>query len=285
MTAIVVHTASGAREIILRVATALVLAPLGLWTVLQGGWLLAGLTALFGGVAAFEWVRMSTDKLQAHVRALLYAIIVVGASAAALAGTHSLEAVALASGVTAAAAALASVGFDRRLAGNQFAGAIYVTAPFGAFVWMRNDTPEGALLAVSLLVLVWATDIAAYFAGRGFGGPLLAPLDSPNKTWTGAIGAVVCACLAGASVARFSGGDLTGWLAASAVVSIVAQFGDLLESRIKRHYGVKDASGVVPGHGGVLDRLDALMAASLFAALAIRLFPALVSGLTTGAST
>src|SRR5262245_19675597 len=131
------------------------------------------------------------------------------------------------------------------------------------------------MVLMSLLTIVWATYIAAYFAGRGFGGPLLSPKDSPNKTWTGAIGALVCAGLAGAAVARIGGGDFWYWVWASLFLSVVAQAGDLLESRFKRLYGVKDTFGIVPGHGGILDRLDALMAASVFAALVLRFLPVL----------
>ena len=131
---------------------------------------------------------------------------------------------------------------------------------------------------------MWATDIAAYFAGRGFGGPLLSPKDSPNKTWTGAIGALVCACLAGAAVARAAGGDFNHWLIAGLLLSVVAQAGDILESRFKRLFGVKDTSGIVPGHGGVLDRLDALMAAVAVSALIIRFTPALAPGFAAGLS-
>jgi phosphatidate cytidylyltransferase len=91
-------------------------------------------------------------------------------------------------------------------------GAIYTSLPFGAFVWIREDVPDGRMVLMALLAIVWATDIAAYFAGRGFGGPLLSPKDSPNKTWTGAIGALVCAALAGGAVARAAGGDFMHWV-------------------------------------------------------------------------
>ena len=157
-------------------------------------------------------------------------------------------------------------------------GAIYTTLPFGSFVWIREAQPSGEYYLIALLAIVWTTDIAAYFAGSGFGGPLLSPKDSPNKTWTGAIGALVCAGLAGAAFARAVGGDFMHWLFASLIVSIVAQAGDLLESRFKRLYGVKDTSGVVPGHGGVLDRLDALMAAAVLGGACASLLADLAPG-------
>jgi phosphatidate cytidylyltransferase len=159
-------------------------------------------------------------------------------------------------------------------------GAIYTSLPFGCFVWIREMNPDGQVLLLSILAIVVTTDVGAYFAGRGFGGPLLSPKDSPNKTWTGAIGALVCAGLAGAAVARAGGGDFFHWLMFGLALSVVAQLGDLLESRFKRLYGVKDTSGLLPGHGGVLDRLDGLMAATVAAALIIRFVPALAPSLS-----
>jgi phosphatidate cytidylyltransferase len=273
--------ARGAREIVLRVLSAIVLAPLGLLVVYVGGWPLIAATSLCGLLAAIEWTRMATPAGKGWVKPALYVILGAGAVAASVLGSYGLELAALASLVAAALAA----GVGRR-AGLSVAsvafGAIYVSLPFGAFVWIREMYPDGRLFLFAILAVVWATDIAAYFAGRGFGGPLLSPKDSPNKTWTGAIGAVVCACLAGVAVARAAGGALGHWLAFSFLLSMVAQAGDLLESRFKRLYGVKDTSGFVPGHGGVLDRLDALMAAVVISALLMRFLPFMVPGFSSG---
>ncbi|MEP7209836.1 MAG: phosphatidate cytidylyltransferase [Alphaproteobacteria bacterium] len=272
--------ARGGREIVLRVLSAIVLAPLGLLVVYVGGWPLIAATSLCGLLAAIEWTRMASAGAKGWVQPALYAVLGAGAVAACVLGSYGLELAALASLVAAGLAA--GVG---RLAGMSVPalafGAIYVSLPFGAFVWIREMYPDGRLFLFAILAVVWATDIAAYFAGRGFGGPLLSPKDSPNKTWTGAIGAVVCACLAGVAVARAAGGELVHWLAFSLVLSMTAQAGDLLESRFKRLYGVKDTSGFVPGHGGVLDRLDALMAAVVISALLMRFLPFMVPGFSS----
>lgn len=264
--------AGGRREIVLRVVSTAVLAPLGLVVVYLGGWPLIAATALCALLAAIEWRRMAASAATGWAAPALYAVLCGGAVGATLAGTQGLEFAALASLIAAGLAA--GIG---RLTGASVAslafGAIYVSLPFGAFVWIRQFDPHGRLYLFAILAIVWATDIAAYFAGRGFGGPLLSPKDSPNKTWTGAIGAVVCACLAGAAVSRAFGGSLAHWLVFSLLLSVVAQAGDLLESRFKRLYGVKDTSGFVPGHGGVLDRLDALMAAVVVSAFLMRLLP------------
>jgi phosphatidate cytidylyltransferase len=275
------RAAGGGREIILRVVSAIVMVPLGLLAVYEGGWWLIAATGLCGLLAAIEWVRMAASGMEKWAPPALYAAMGAGAVAATVLGSSGLELAALAS--LAAAAASAGIGrLAKRSVASLAFGAIYVSLPFGAFVWIRELYPDGRMFLFAILAVVWATDIAAYFAGRGFGGPLLSPKDSPNKTWTGAIGAVVCACLAGVAVARAAGGPLVHWLAFSFLLSVVAQAGDLLESRFKRHYGVKDTSGFVPGHGGVLDRLDALMAAVVISALLMRLLSFAVPGFSSG---
>lgn len=263
----------------MRAGMAAILAPLGLWAVYVGGWPLILATAACGVVAGFEWTRMASQAEIAWVRMAQYALLGATAAGAAYAGSQSIELVALvALGGAVLAGALAVVG-KGSLSSMAF-GAIYTSLPFGCFVWIRELAGQGPWLLMAILAIVWTTDIGAYFAGRGFGGPLLSPKDSPNKTWNGAIGALVCAGLAGAAVARAGGGDFAHWLAFGLVLSVVSQLGDLLESRFKRLYGVKDTSGLIPGHGGVLDRLDGLMAATVAAALIVRFLPALAPSLS-----
>ena len=269
---------SGRREIFLRVLSAVILAPLGLWAVYVGGLPLMIATGLTGAVAACEWTRMAAQTEVAWAKYLLYVVMAAASVTAAFVAPYGIELVALAAlagCVISAGIALAGKGSASSMA----FGAIYTVLPFGCFVWIREATPNGQLFLMAILAIVWTTDIAAYFAGRGFGGPLLSPKDSPNKTWTGAIGALVCAGLAGAAVARGAGGDFVHWLVFSLALSIVGQTGDLLESRFKRLYGVKDTSGLVPGHGGVLDRLDGLIAATVGAAVVLKFLPTLVPAL------
>jgi phosphatidate cytidylyltransferase len=271
---------AGRREILLRVVSAIILAPLGAWACWSGGLALTMATGACAVLASAEWTRMASQTGVQWARVVMLVVMAAGAAGAVTVAPEGIELVALVSLVTAVAAAGIAWAGKGSISSMAF-GAIYTSLPFGAFVWLREDGPDGRMVLMSLLAIVWATDIAAYFAGRGFGGPLLSPKDSPNKTWTGAIGALVCAGLAGGAVARAAGGDFMHWMVASLVVSVVAQAGDLLESRFKRLYGVKDTSGIVPGHGGVLDRLDALMAASVFAALVLRFFPAMAPGFSS----
>ncbi|OYW43361.1 MAG: hypothetical protein B7Z38_01675 [Rhodobacterales bacterium 12-64-8] len=267
----------GRREILLRVASAAVLAPLGLWAVYTGGIALAIATAGCGILAAFEWTRMASQSKVTWVNAVLITVLAATSATAVFLAHQGLEVVAMVALIGCAVAS--AVAFYGKASVSSIAfGVIYTTLPFGCFVWIREIPANGQLFLLSVLAIVWTTDVAAYFAGRGFGGPLLSPRDSPNKTWTGAIGAVVCAGLAGAAVARGGGGDFIHWLTFGVGVSIIGQSGDLLESRFKRLYEVKDTSGFVPGHGGILDRLDGLMAAAVAVALILRYLPQLAPG-------
>lgn len=147
-------------------------------------------------------------------------------------------------------------------------GVLYVCCPVMALLFLRGQAPDGQglLLAFWALGLVWATDIGAYFAGRTIGGPKLAPRVSPSKTWSGLGGGVLAALLTGFLLYRFA--DLPIQLAAaSGLLAVAAQLGDLFESAMKRRAGVKDSGTLLPGHGGVMDRLDGVVAAAPLAAL------------------
>jgi phosphatidate cytidylyltransferase len=147
-------------------------------------------------------------------------------------------------------------------------GVPYAGAMGLAPIVLRSDPEFGFIAMIFLFAVVWATDIAAYFVGRAVGGPKLAPRLSPNKTWSGSIGGLAGAVLAALVVlqASGSGGILAAALVAIAL-SIAAQAGDLFESAVKRRFGVKDAGSLIPGHGGLMDRLDGFVAAAVLACL------------------
>jgi len=147
-------------------------------------------------------------------------------------------------------------------------GIPYICIPIVALQFLRGEQPYafGLLLALWALALVWATDIGAYFAGRSIGGPKLAPRVSPSKTWSGLAGGVLAALLLGFLLHRFAGLPIQ-LAAASGLLAVAAQLGDLLESWMKRRAGVKDSGTLLPGHGGVMDRLDGVVAAAPLAAL------------------
>ena len=145
-------------------------------------------------------------------------------------------------------------------------GVVYIAVPVAAILWLRDQDRETAFW---LLLVVWATDTVAYAAGRLIGGWKLYPRISPRKTWAGLVGGIIGAALVGGLVAVGLSLAISPWAlaAASALLSLVAQGGDLFESAVKRRFDAKDAGTLIPGHGGLLDRVDGLMAAAPVAAL------------------
>jgi phosphatidate cytidylyltransferase len=146
------------------------------------------------------------------------------------------------------------------------AGVVYIGVPVLAILWLRGQDRETAFW---LLLVVWATDSVAYAAGRLIGGWKLMPRVSPKKTWAGLIGGTIGAAIVGGVVAAALSLAIDPWIlaGASAVLALVSQAGDLFESAVKRHFDAKDSGTLIPGHGGVLDRIDGLMAAAPAAAL------------------
>jgi phosphatidate cytidylyltransferase len=147
-------------------------------------------------------------------------------------------------------------------------GVFYVGLPAIALLWMRGDEPYGFTAVLFIFAVVWGSDTAAYAAGRTIGGPKLWPRVSPNKTWAGFIGALAAGAAAGAIFAALvSDADATRLILLGIGLAAVAQAGDLAESALKRLFHLKDASDLIPGHGGFMDRMDSLVAAATAAAL------------------
>jgi phosphatidate cytidylyltransferase len=148
------------------------------------------------------------------------------------------------------------------------AGVGYSAVLLLAPVLLRRDESDGFLALVFLFAVVWSTDVLGYFGGRALGGPKLAPSISPKKTWSGAVAGTLGAMALTAAGARYIGGfNITAIAVLALILSIAAQLGDLMESKIKRHFGAKDAGHIIPGHGGLMDRLDGFWAAALAACL------------------
>ena len=239
------------------------LVPVALGTAYVGGWPFAA----FWGVAAigvlWEW-----DSLVAQAGAWS-AVLMTGAASLVLALVLIANGGVLAAIVVVAmsmlgAAALAPRGRRTWVAG----GILYAGALGAAPILLRSDRAYGFLAVMFLFAIVWTTDIVAYFVGRAAGGPKLVPRVSPTKTWSGALGGTVAAALmaiAVAEAAELPQLPAIGMLAI--VLSIAAQGGDLFESFLKRRFGAKDSSHAIPGHGGLMDRLDGFIAASVVAAL------------------
>jgi phosphatidate cytidylyltransferase len=249
-------------ELALRICSALVLVPLALGAAYLGGWPFAVLWGLAAMVVLWEWNSLVAGSDQRIVLttggaslALAIALVLTG---------HLLAAVIVLAISTLGVASLAPA--KRRTwiaAGVPYAGALGV-AP----IVLRSDNGEGFLAVIFLFAVVWTTDIAAYFAGRAIGGPKLMPRVSPNKTWSGAIGGTLAAVVVALALAKVTA--LTGLFAIAmlaVILSICAQGGDLFESFLKRRFGAKDSGHLIPGHGGLMDRLDGFVTASVVAAL------------------
>jgi phosphatidate cytidylyltransferase len=148
-----------------------------------------------------------------------------------------------------------------------FPGLVYAGVACAAPIVLRLDPQDGLAAIVLLFAVVWSTDVLGYVVGRLAGGPKLWPAVSPKKTWSGAIGGTLGAAVAGLLVARANSFALAPVAMLSVLLSVAAQAGDLMESALKRRFNVKDASHLIPGHGGVMDRLDGFIVAAFFAVL------------------
>jgi phosphatidate cytidylyltransferase len=259
---------NGASNLRLRVISSAVLAPLVLLCAYVGGWLFALLCAAAAAAILWEWTRLIADDADQRVllpgfAALLLALLLSGLGQPIAACGMIVVGAALAAGMMAA--------WPRRFpARNPIAwgagGVIYAGVVFLGPALLRGDDELGFVAVAFLAATVWITDIFAYAAGRTIGGPLLWPRVSPNKTWSGAVGGLVGGVAAGTLVAYASGvGRLTAVGIVALVLSVLTQAGDLLESAIKRRFGAKDAGGLIPGHGGLMDRLDGFLVAAFVA--------------------
>jgi phosphatidate cytidylyltransferase len=170
--------------------------------------------------------------------------------------------------------ALVSVGLFlewRGIVGNRAGwialGFVYAVAALAASIVVRLDPVWGFPALMFILLIVWMTDIGGYFAGRGIGGPKLWPRVSPKKTWAGAVGGFALSLAVAAGFAANGLGRLLPLLVIATVLTVLSQLGDLFESAVKRKFGVKDSGQIIPGHGGLLDRLDGYVFAIVAAAL------------------
>ena len=251
---------SGSRNLVMRVIAALILAPLAIAIAYAGGWLWILLVTLAVIGLYVEWLTIVGLAREMPV-------VVSGIAALAVAGLClAIGRIDAASGVL--AIGLAAVALLTRERRNwTAAGFFYAAAAEMASVLVRLDSVKGFVALIFVLLIVWVTDIGGYFAGRGIGGPKLWPRVSPKKTWAGAAGGFAASLAVAFGFAAFDLGKTGALLLLSAVLSVVSQLGDLFESAVKRRFGVKDSSHVIPGHGGLLDRLDGFVAAIIVAAI------------------
>jgi phosphatidate cytidylyltransferase len=262
--------AGDARNFARRAASAAVLAPIAVTTAYIGGWLFLIVCAIAAGAILWEWTSLVVRSVDLRIlvpglTALLVAMVLAGESQfGAAVGMIAI-------GATLAGGAMAA--WPRRYPASNPAvwgacGVVYAGVALLSPAVLRSDPELGLIALFFLFATVWATDVFAYLVGRTVGGPLLWARLSPNKTWAGAIGGLAGGVAAGTLVAYASAESIPAVAGVLALVlSIVAQGGDFLESAVKRRFGAKDASRLIPGHGGVMDRLDGFLVAALAAVL------------------
>lgn len=244
-----------------RIISAVILVPLVIANIWLGGWAFRFLVILCAVLLAYEYGRMLTRAPRYGTRfaAFVGVSIAVGFAVVASHGPAAGFWLPVLSAVTAFAIGARIVG-DRVRA---FTGVLYIGVPALAVVWLRDLPDQGLLALLSVLVCVWLTDTASYFTGRRFGVARLAPRLSPNKTWAGFWGGLAAGPVALAFIAAVDGhGVLLLAALTGLVLALAGQGGDLFESWLKRGCGTKDSGRLIPGHGGLLDRLDSLMFAA-----------------------
>src|SRR5438067_13731908 len=241
----------------LRILSALVMAPVAIAAAWFGSPWLGMLTVLAAGVMAWEWARLCRGGPLGASGIVLILAAVAAAVAAALAGAGIGMAVAFIG-----AAIVFTIARHKRDSEPRWfvLGLLWIAIPCVLLLWLAQPREIGPRTVLWIFSVVWATDIGAYLIGRQVGGPRLAPRWSPRKTWAGMIGGAGCAALAGWGTARLVDTSALPLVLVSAGLAIVEQFGDLAESVAKRRFGVKATSGLIPGHGGLLGRLDGLLA-------------------------
>jgi phosphatidate cytidylyltransferase len=256
------HRARFGRDLVPRVVAAVALGSVALAAAWIGGFVFATFWWVASIGVFWEWQRLvGAERLPERV--------VVGGVALALASLSALHnwSLGVAAVLTLGAGAVGWIP-GRRNDVWSAAGALYAGALVGSLGLLRVSPNFGLAAILWLFAVVWGADIGAYFAGRLIGGPKLWPNVSPGKTWSGAIVGAFAGAVLGLTITTFAGwtNSLAALFWLGLVTAIVSELGDLFESGLKRRFGAKDSSGLIPGHGGLMDRLDAFIAASLFAA-------------------
>lgn len=247
-----------------RVPSAIAMIVIALGATWYGGFPFLLFWTLAALIVWFEWVTVVRSEPKTTIIALGAIAI---ALAAVLIGIGYLTFAVWIVFVAALACAVATNG-DRAARIWSGSGVFYAALVFVPGVLLREDPKFGFLAIVWLYAVVWLTDIAAYFFGRFIGGPKLAPTISPKKTWSGAIGGTLFGVLGGVAVATIANARFAATaIVVAFVISVVSQAGDIFESFVKRKFGKKDSSGILPGHGGVMDRIDGFIAAAAIALL------------------
>lgn len=243
-------------ELGLRLLSALVLGTAAVFVVYLGGWTFSAALAFFALIMIYEW-DLLCEKSRFGPIGITHGIFTCGILF--LVGADLIGPAFVVLSLGAASVAVLAAVLGRPVIWPVF-GLLYVAAPCAAAIWLREQGGHGMSVVLWSLAVVWATDTGAYLLGKSIGGPRLAPRISPNKTWAGLIGGTACGTVAGGVFGAISGlASIATFAGISFVLTLAAHAGDLTESAIKRRFRVKDSGALIPGHGGILDRIDGLM--------------------------
>jgi len=257
-----------------RVLSALVMMPVAIYIILSGGMIYMLLVSLMSLLILFEWNSITRAKPLSLIFILqslcvFYAILTLSDVLVLSQVSHQYIQVGFIAGL------IVLTYLEKACLKFVFLGTLYALLPAISLIWLRNVPENGAYVVLWLMVIVWSMDTGAYFAGKNIGGPKLAPRISPNKTWAGLMGGIILAMGTGYAFILYSGLALfeTPWmiLIVSAMLALWSQIGDLFESALKRQFDVKDSGAIIPGHGGIMDRLDGIIFAAPAVALVLYL--------------
>jgi len=264
------------RNLLVRIVSAVLLLPPVIGAVYFGGWWFYGFLLLAGALMVLEWNRLvGCDYTLMDV----IGIVAVGTVAIPFLGvlepfgSNPIWFVVVVSTTLLGALILELKFLKNREVTRKSPSLIYsclgillIASAIAAFAWLRSL--DNGLIVMWVLLCVWAMDVGGYFAGKGIGGPKMSPRISPNKTWAGLIGGMLLAAVVASVFAlTFGWRDVSSIALAGAIVALIAQLGDLYESSVKRRFHAKDSGELIPGHGGILDRVDGLISAAPIVAL------------------
>ncbi|WP_417318031.1 phosphatidate cytidylyltransferase [Emcibacter sp.] len=242
-------------NLLLRILSALVMLPVAIALILFGGWAYTVVILLLSVLILLEWNMITTGKWKTPLFLVQALLVIALGCGMKLQGTVTIIDVIVFLNAVLLAALLSKKDFKLAIAGG-----FYALLPALAMIWLREFVVGGAYVILWAMIIVWSMDTGAYFAGKKIGGPKMSPRISPNKTWAGLVGGALLAVVTGVMSARFFGFEpLYLYAAASIVLALWSQVGDLAESAVKRKFDVKDSGAIIPGHGGIMDRVDGIL--------------------------
>ena len=242
-------------NLLVRIISALVMLPLAVALILLGGWAYTAVILLLAVLILMEWNSITNGTWKTPLFFVQAILVVSLGCVLKIMGTISLIDLLVFLNAVLLTAILGKKDFKFAVAGG-----FYALLPVLSLIWLREYLQGGAYIILWAMIIVWSMDTGAYFAGKKIGGPKMSPKISPNKTWAGLAGGALLALITGTVSAKFFGFEPLYQIVVIAVVlAIWSQIGDLAESAVKRKFKVKDSGAIIPGHGGILDRVDGIL--------------------------